>query len=1357
MKNVYLLAISMMVSVGLFAQGKVTVDTPQWAELLKDGDIPYEEVVQMHNDWWEGKEVTPGCGWKPFKRWESLMGSRLNSDGTPINGVDVQRKWQDVKQINNQRSPAGNWSPLGPILNDVTTRADINGVGRVNCLAFHPTNPDVIFVGTPAGGVWRSYDGGANWESNTDDLLTLGVSAIAFDPSNPSTIYIGTGDRDAADSPGMGVMKSTNGGDSWEFINTGIESHTVGSIIVKSDETNVVLIGTNDGIFRSTDSGTTWLFVSADAADYRTLLVKPDDTNVMYATASGKFFRSVDAGQNWQWTTGGLYGAYRMVISVTPANPELVYVCAAGNDYGFQRSYRSADAGITFEEMADEPNILGWAADGSSPGGQGWYDLCMAADPQDENTIYVGGIRMKKSTDGGASWIDVNPGYLHVDQHECMFSPHNDDLYLANDGGFYQYENNADWKDISTGIVNAQIYRMGQSPHTGAKALTGFQDNGTSEFNGAQWIRRGGGDGFECWYDNTDEDWRYGSLYYGRIYRTSPEFTNEQICGLDVLGITEEGAWYTPFVLSDYTPQNMFVGLKNVWRTTNIKHPIKDSIVWEKISNNLGGNNTWNMIALVQSKANENVIYCSQGNARIFRTTNALDEEVEWANISSGLPLFIDPVVAIETHPTDENIVYIAYHDKVYRTEDGADNWVDYSEGLPDIPINTLVYDLNTDEGLYAGTDMGIYYRDASMSEWIPYSQGFPLSVRVTELEIFYGQTIATSRLRASTYGRGLWESDLFDPTTYSFPATAIVSIASDEPEVYADFDADVKFFKNLSAVDVTGFTTDDVFIENGTLNGISGGPLDYILDITPTTFGPVRIFIEDEAAIDGDLVNTYESDTLVLMFNPEPELFGIYGPGGVGDDQTLAIWLRADQGAYFGSNEMESTGPMDMWQDVSGEGVDAEQSTNDAMPTWLQGNEGINGMPAVYFDGEDDYLMASGVRPGQNISVFSMVEGDNIQFNTHGWIASSRMPNGFVIHPWENQSQYSAVVIDNEEEYASGPQEYIGDAAAQHMYGVVYEQTEYYQLFSTLFDERKISWGGADIGTRDENALIDVKYGWDYDERFGQGKIAEHFIYNRRVHESHRTIIANYMAAKYGIDLGDFKRYSHWTKNYDVAGIGQEQFYDLHLDAQGTGVVRINAPSDAEDGEYLMWGSDNAALAFIADGFPILSTRLARTWGVEETGDLGTVTFMIEESAVPDLGLNIGLIVGNTSEFEVAQQLDFYPLTLVDGMYTCQVDFPSNGVFTIGVEPEVGVEEFSDRAIAIYPNPASDLLTIDLSRTGVSEFTLDLFDLTGRLVLSEKVVGNRSTLNVSGLATGNYAIKLTSEKGTLVKELMKF
>ncbi|MCB0760311.1 MAG: T9SS type A sorting domain-containing protein [Flavobacteriales bacterium] len=1330
-----------------------SIDAPDWVELMKDGDMTYQEIVDLHNSYWEGKEITRGCGWKPFKRWEYLMQYRLDAAGYAVNGGDIAHVSGAYHLANAYRSPAGNWEQLGPILDDLTTREDINGVGRTSCVAFHPTNPDIIFVGTPAAGVWRSYDGGQSWETNTDNFLTLGVSALAFDPVNPDIVYLGTGDRDASDSPGMGVMKSTDGGLNWSFVNGGMESLNVGCLIVKADEPNVVLAGTNDGIFRSEDFGETWVYNSPNSTDYRQMVTKPGDPNTIYATANGKYFRTTDGGQNWEWINEGLSGSNRMVLAVTPANPELVYICAA-TTYEFKEFYRSTNGGTSFESMAEEPNLLGWAADGSSDGGQAWYDLCMTADV--EGNIYLGGIRMKKSSDGGATWTDINPDYLHVDQHECAISPHNNDLYLCNDGGFYHYVNNQEWLDISEGIINGQIYRMGQSALTGAKALTGFQDNGTAEWNGIKWQRRGGGDGFECWYDHTDENYRYGSIYYGRIFRTGPEYYNQQVTGMDVLGINEEGAWYSPYILSRWDENHMFVGLKNVWRCTNIKHPIKDSLVWEKISNNLGNNNTWNMVALVQSRSDQNTLWCSQGNARIFKCQNALDEDPQWLNLGNFLPLASSPVVAIETHPTDTGIVYIAYNTNVYRSADGGFSWEDISSGIPPINVNTLVYDVNSDEGLYVGTDMGIYYKDASMDSFIEFSDGFPANVRVTELEIFQGDSPAESRLRAATYGRGLWESDLFDPETYVFPAIASVRAEDDAFEVYADFEAQVSFYRNLNIVEVSGFEDVDIFVENATLNGVSGGPVEFTLDLTPTTFGPVKIYVENNAATDTDGIPTTHSDTLFLMYNPVPEPFGIYGPGGVGDEETIALWLRADRGVMWQGAQQTTNGSVDQWLDQSGQGAEAVQSTAAAQPILGLGSDGIYGRPAIVFDGEDDYLMAENIVPGQNLSVFSLAKGENIQFNTHGWIASARMPNGFVLHPWKNESQYSSMVIDMNEDYANGSKEYIGDAAGQHIYGVVYEQTDYYQFFSTLFDERKLDWGGAEIGERSEDQSIDIKYGWDYDDRFGEGRIAEHFIYNRRVHRSHWMLAINYLAVKYGIDLGLQRRYAQWDQPLNVAGIGQETFYDYHHDAQGTGIVRMNNASDMDNGEYLLWGDDEASMDIQSDGYPIESARVFRTWGYDQTGDVGTVSVSIMASEVPDFGAPIGVIVGDEDAFLPSQQLDFFPLTLVGDVWQAEVQFSGAGVFTIGVEPVVGVAEFTERAVAIYPNPTTGLLTLDWSRTGSGSVQIQIFDAVGRIVFEESSAAIRQMVDLSAWAEGKYTVRLISNEGTVIKDVIK-
>ena len=222
---------------------------PDWSSLITQPNANFYQLSELHRQAWMNREIVPSCGWKPFKRWEWLMSSRLHEDGTPITGSEVVATWRELMDYNQSRSLSGNWHQLGPILDDVTTRDEIGGVGRTSIIAFHPENENIVLAGTPAGGLWKSMDGGNSWTTNTDWLPTLGVSCIAFDPENPGVVYIGTGDRDAGDAPGMGVMKSTDDGDNWEFVNDGIENLTVGAIQILPG-LGVILIGTNDGIFR---------------------------------------------------------------------------------------------------------------------------------------------------------------------------------------------------------------------------------------------------------------------------------------------------------------------------------------------------------------------------------------------------------------------------------------------------------------------------------------------------------------------------------------------------------------------------------------------------------------------------------------------------------------------------------------------------------------------------------------------------------------------------------------------------------------------------------------------------------------------------------------------------------------------------------------------------------------------------------------------------------------------------------------------------------------------------------------------------------------------------------------------------
>ena len=239
--------------------GKDPANDPDWSTLMQDPDVKPAEIRNLFEERWEGRPRVKGSGYKQVERWLHLTDGRMDLDGAFLNGQDAHRAHREWSQsIESGRSLEGDWKVCGPALDDITTRDNIRGVGRMNAISFHPVDPNVMFAGAPAGGLWRSYDGGESWSSNTDDFPTLGVSSIGFASSNPDVVYIGTGDRDASDSPGMGVMKSTDGGDTWEFYNAGISGNVVGDLLVHPENENQVVAATSSGIFKTTDGGLSW-------------------------------------------------------------------------------------------------------------------------------------------------------------------------------------------------------------------------------------------------------------------------------------------------------------------------------------------------------------------------------------------------------------------------------------------------------------------------------------------------------------------------------------------------------------------------------------------------------------------------------------------------------------------------------------------------------------------------------------------------------------------------------------------------------------------------------------------------------------------------------------------------------------------------------------------------------------------------------------------------------------------------------------------------------------------------------------------------------------------------------------------
>ncbi|MEI7726403.1 MAG: BACON domain-containing carbohydrate-binding protein [Bacteroidota bacterium] len=742
-----------------------TANYPYWVQMMQDPGARFRDTRRAFEKYWAGDDNIRHNGWKVFKRWEYINQDCMKPDGTLPSPGEVLHEYQQYFNSHDATmSDNGNWSQIGPVNYPVNSTGQPTGLGRINGICFHPTNPDIIYVGSPSGGLWLSTDGAATWNVLTSSTPTLGVSAILLHPTNSSLIFIGTGDRDAGDSPGMGVYKSLDGGTTWSASNTGMGNLTVGSMIMHPADPNMILAATSGGIYKSVNGGTSWTRKSSNTSNYKDIRFKPGDPTIVYATEGGKFYRSINSGDTWTQITSGVITGNRLVIGVSANQPATVYLCMTNG--AFAGLLRSTDSGLTFLTQSTTPNIMDYNCDGGGTGSQAWYDLCIAVDPTNANTLYVGGVNIWKSTNSGVSWtinshwVGSSWGYscapsLHADIHCLEWSAANGSLATGCDGGIYSTINGGTtWANISSGLGIAQVYRIGQSAGNQAICMSGYQDNGTAKNTGPNFTTVIGGDGMECIVDYSDTNYRYGALYYGDIRRSTGGGFNT-IAANGSNGINEGGSWVTPYILHETIPSTMFIGYVNVWRSINVKASPSSSVTWTKISTG----ETGGCAVLEQSPANVDVLYVVRSGS-LKRSDNANATTPTWTVCT--LPGGSTPS-DLEAHPTDPNIVYASAGTKIYKSADKGATWINISGTLPAVNINCLVYDKTSNEGLYVGNKTNVFYKDATLTDWIAFSTGLP-PVDVRELEIFYDPVNpANNRLKAATYGRGLWQSDLYN------------------------------------------------------------------------------------------------------------------------------------------------------------------------------------------------------------------------------------------------------------------------------------------------------------------------------------------------------------------------------------------------------------------------------------------------------------------------------------------------------------------------------------------------------------------------------------------------------------------
>ncbi len=767
MKKISLLSMSLFLVIISFSQPWIK-NLPQ--NKAKE-NLTFYDYRNAFNEYWAPFNVDKGyyfengikqkaVGWKQFKRWEYETETRINPATGQFPTQSALEVYGEFLQSNPPlKSPAtANWISLGT--NNST--GGYAGIGRINCIAFHPSNNFTYWVGTAAGGLWATSNNGSSWTCllNNTDALAVSDIIIPTDFTTSNTIYIATGDKDHWDNRSIGVLKSTNGGSSWS--NTALtyalsDGKMVNRLLLDPANNQVIIAATTNGVYKTTNGGSTWS-TQLTTTNFIDMEFKPGDFNTLYgSTTDGKIYVSSNGGANWTQTYSNS-SAYRIELAVSSNQPTWVYAVAVNSGSGLLGIFKSTNSGTSYTQVfSGSPiNLLGWNADGSGSGGQGWYDLCLAVSPSNANTLLVGGVNTWRSTNGGTSWSIVNHWWgdgvqaVHADKHGLTYRT-NGDLFECNDGGVYSSSNNGtNWLDITNGMVISQMYKLGIAQTVSNETITGLQDNGTKLLSGGIWEDVKGGDGMECLIDYTDVNIQYGTYVNGQIDRTMDHWSHAaQIQPSDA----GSGAWVTPYIIDPNDPQILYAGYADIWKTTNRGN------IWTKISTM---NNSDKIRSMAIAPSNTQVLYVASPY-KIWKTING---GTAWTEITGTLPVGTGNITSIAVKNTDASTLWITMSgynaNKVFLSVNSGTSWTNISNGLPSIPAYSIVQNKQsaTEDQVYVGTELGVYFKKGT-DDWIAYNTGLP-NVKLGELEIYYNANPQSSILRAATFGRGLWETPVY-------------------------------------------------------------------------------------------------------------------------------------------------------------------------------------------------------------------------------------------------------------------------------------------------------------------------------------------------------------------------------------------------------------------------------------------------------------------------------------------------------------------------------------------------------------------------------------------------------------------
>ncbi|MDP1802552.1 MAG: T9SS type A sorting domain-containing protein [Bacteroidota bacterium] len=765
--------------------------------------LTFKEVQKQFDDFKKNNDLSAKKNWKNFKRWEYETQFHTNTEGEPAgynDYINAAIEMADSKQQMEASSAASVWAPTGPnVLPNNLTGYMENGIGRINCIAFHPSNSNIYFVGVAQGGVWKTTNNGVSWTPLTDNLPITRISDISIDPSNPNTMYISVCDfeyigvslflngRKRHSHYGMGVYKTTDGGLTWAptgltFQLTDGDASLIRKVIVNPANGNDLVACGASGMYKSTNGGASW--VKKLDSLFWDLQRDPGNPNILYGATgwvqnanlgNAGIYKSTDFGNTWNMLNTGmpLTGSIQRVkLAIAPSDPNYIYALCVDGSNGLYGFYKSINAGATWTFVPPALNVLEYDQ-GNNPGGQGNYDLGLLVHPTIKTTVYTGGINIWGSTDGALTfnpvshWTTNYGPTLHCDIHSIDRQPGTNQYFVCSDGGVYRTSNMVisnwstsawptNWTHLNDGMQISSFYRLSSSRTTSGRLVAGAQDNSTFYYKAGTWSTIFGGDGMDNYLDPLNNSNIVGSSQYGNFYTSNNDGFSSNYPNTNVNN--ENCEWVTPIVADYNHPGVLYIGNENVVQSTdggNSWNPLAS------IFTNTVTNTNTEISALAVSASNSLVVYAARRvryefgmPGIVFKTTNG---GVSFTNITNNLPDSLY-YTGIEVNETNPNIAYVSMAGfsagrKVFTTTNGGATWQNISYNLPNIPVNCIKQIPGTNN-LIVATDIGVYVLTSGNTSWTSNSFGLP-NVIVSDIEF----NVPLNKVYVSTFGRGIWET----------------------------------------------------------------------------------------------------------------------------------------------------------------------------------------------------------------------------------------------------------------------------------------------------------------------------------------------------------------------------------------------------------------------------------------------------------------------------------------------------------------------------------------------------------------------------------------------------------------------